>query len=204
MILAAIDIQSIILAGVTMVILGGAFAVVLLVASIKLKVTVDPKIEAVHEALPNIDCGACGFAGCASYAKAVVFFEKYNLKTCLCKQRSAGQAGQAEHVCDRVRSGDVAEYLTCGYTRRRFQPGGDGILRRHQRGRAGEGAGEGARIHADRKTKEPGQYQRDGSCRHGGNYGKRHVFDAVFFKGSNKLRTRLDADAENEQDKTEA
>ena len=72
MILAAFDFQSIILAGVTMVVLGGAFAIVLLVASIKLKVVVDPKIEAVHEALPNIDCGACGFAGCASYAKAVV------------------------------------------------------------------------------------------------------------------------------------
>jgi electron transport complex protein RnfB len=72
MILAAFDFQSIILAGVTMVVLGSAFAIVLLIASIKLKVVVDPKIEAVHEALPNIDCGACGFSGCASYAKAVV------------------------------------------------------------------------------------------------------------------------------------
>ena len=64
------NIQSIGLAGLTMVVLGGAFAVVLLIASIKLKVVLDPKIEAVHAALPNIDCGACGFAGCASYAKA--------------------------------------------------------------------------------------------------------------------------------------
>ncbi len=48
------------------------FAVVLLIASEKLKVKMDPKIEQVHKALPNIDCGACGFAGCASYAKAVV------------------------------------------------------------------------------------------------------------------------------------
>ena len=48
------------------------FAVILLIASIKLRVQVDPKIEAVHKVLPNIDCGACGFAGCASYAKAVV------------------------------------------------------------------------------------------------------------------------------------
>lgn len=55
-----------------MVALGGAFAVILLIASIKLKVEVDPKIEAVHAALPNIDCGACGFAGCSQYAKAVV------------------------------------------------------------------------------------------------------------------------------------
>jgi len=66
------ELQSIMLAGLTMVLLGGAFAVVLLIASIKLKVEVDPKIEAVHAALPNIDCGACGFAGCSSYAKAVV------------------------------------------------------------------------------------------------------------------------------------
>jgi Na+-translocating ferredoxin:NAD+ oxidoreductase RNF subunit RnfB len=48
------------------------FAVVLLIASIKLRVQIDPKIDEVHKALPNIDCGACGFAGCASYAKAVV------------------------------------------------------------------------------------------------------------------------------------
>lgn len=55
-----------------MLVLGASFALVLLIASIKLKVVVDEKIEQVHEALPNIDCGACGFAGCASYAKAVV------------------------------------------------------------------------------------------------------------------------------------
>ena len=58
-------------AGVIMLGLGGGFAVVLLIASEKLKVEIDPKIEQIHEALPQIDCGACGFAGCASYAKAV-------------------------------------------------------------------------------------------------------------------------------------
>ncbi len=54
-----------------MLVLGGSFAVVLLSASRKLAVKVDPKIEQIHEALPQIDCGACGFAGCGSYAKAV-------------------------------------------------------------------------------------------------------------------------------------
>jgi len=58
-------------AGVTMLGLGSGFAVVLLIASVKLKVEVDPKIEQIHKALPNVDCGACGFAGCAQYAKAV-------------------------------------------------------------------------------------------------------------------------------------
>ncbi|MHC4302817.1 MAG: RnfABCDGE type electron transport complex subunit B, partial [Planctomycetota bacterium] len=59
-------------AGLTMLGLGTGFAIVLLIASIKLKVEVDPKVEQIHEALPNLDCGACGFAGCASYAKAVL------------------------------------------------------------------------------------------------------------------------------------
>ena len=59
-------------AGLTMLGLGGGFAVVLLIASEKLRVEVDPKIEQIHEALPNLDCGACGFAGCGQYAKAIL------------------------------------------------------------------------------------------------------------------------------------
>ena len=64
-------IGKIFLAGATLLGLGAGFAVVLLVASERLKVEVDPKIEQIHAALPNVDCGACGFAGCGSYAKAV-------------------------------------------------------------------------------------------------------------------------------------
>lgn len=58
-------------AGVIMLSLSLVFALVLLVASIKFKVQPDPKVEQIHKVLPNIDCGACGYAGCASYAKAV-------------------------------------------------------------------------------------------------------------------------------------
>jgi electron transport complex protein RnfB len=59
-------------AGLTMLGLGSGFALVLLIASVKLKVEVDPKVEEIHKALPNLDCGACGFAGCGQYAKAVL------------------------------------------------------------------------------------------------------------------------------------
>lgn len=59
-------------AGATMLGLGTGFAIVLLIASEKLKVHVDPKVEQIHEALPHIDCGACGFPGCSQYAKAVL------------------------------------------------------------------------------------------------------------------------------------
>lgn len=58
-------------AALTMLGLGSGFAVVLLIASVKLKVEVDPKIEQIQQALPNLNCGACGFAGCAQYAKGV-------------------------------------------------------------------------------------------------------------------------------------
>jgi len=37
-----------------------------------LAVTEDPRIEAVNELLPGANCGGCGFAGCADYAKAIV------------------------------------------------------------------------------------------------------------------------------------
>ncbi|HBG28468.1 MAG: hypothetical protein A2Y10_10790 [Planctomycetes bacterium GWF2_41_51] len=58
-------------AGLTMLVLGVGFSIVLLIANKKLHVEVDPTIDRIYNALPRIDCGTCGFAGCASYAKAV-------------------------------------------------------------------------------------------------------------------------------------
>lgn len=39
------------------------------------KVEEDPRIEQVHDALPNANCGNCGYPGCASFAKACVEHE---------------------------------------------------------------------------------------------------------------------------------
>lgn len=58
-------------AGLTMLVLGLGFSIVLLIADKKLKVEMEPKIEQIYLALPRIDCGTCGFAGCSAYAKAV-------------------------------------------------------------------------------------------------------------------------------------
>jgi electron transport complex protein RnfB len=55
-----------------MLVLGFGFAVVLLIASEKLKIVQDERIEKVMAALPNINCGSCGFAGCSAYAQAVL------------------------------------------------------------------------------------------------------------------------------------
>jgi len=55
--------------------LGGAgliFGVLLALAARAFAVKCDPKVEAVREALPGANCGACGYAGCANFAEAIV------------------------------------------------------------------------------------------------------------------------------------
>jgi len=48
------------------------FVSLLSVAKVKLHVDEDPRIGAVQDVLPAANCGGCGFAGCADFAKAVV------------------------------------------------------------------------------------------------------------------------------------
>ena len=52
--------------------IGMIAAVALGLAAKKFAVEVDPRELAVLEALPGANCGACGFPGCAGYAKALV------------------------------------------------------------------------------------------------------------------------------------
>ncbi|MDI9441149.1 MAG: RnfABCDGE type electron transport complex subunit B [Firmicutes bacterium] len=51
--------------------LAGLFAFGLAIASKKFAVETDPKIEEIEEVLPGVNCGACGFAGCRSFAEGV-------------------------------------------------------------------------------------------------------------------------------------
>lgn len=51
---------------------GLACAVVLAIAARFLAVQEDARVEAVGAMLPGINCGACGHAGCADYARAIV------------------------------------------------------------------------------------------------------------------------------------
>ena len=51
--------------------LGILFGVGLAVASKILAVKKNEKVAQIEEALPGLNCGACGFAGCAAYAEAV-------------------------------------------------------------------------------------------------------------------------------------
>jgi len=42
------------------------------IAARKFAVEVDPKVEQINEALPQANCGGCGYAGCINFAEAVV------------------------------------------------------------------------------------------------------------------------------------
>lgn len=63
-------------------VLGLAAGILLTAASKIFYVQTDERIERISEALPQANCGACGFAGCSDYANAIV---KDNAPTNLCK-----------------------------------------------------------------------------------------------------------------------
>lgn len=71
---------------VVFAILGILAGVLLTVASKVFAVEVDERIEKISEALPQANCGACGYAGCADYANAIV---NDNAPTNLCKPGGA-------------------------------------------------------------------------------------------------------------------
>lgn len=52
--------------------LGAVAAILLTFASKFFEVKVDERLAALQEALPQINCGACGYSGCNAYAEAVL------------------------------------------------------------------------------------------------------------------------------------
>ena len=52
--------------------LAAVFGVGLAMASRVFGVHGDPRIERIEDVLPSVNCGACGYGGCAAYAAAVV------------------------------------------------------------------------------------------------------------------------------------
>jgi Na+-translocating ferredoxin:NAD+ oxidoreductase RNF subunit RnfB len=52
--------------------IGAILALGLGLASKKFHVEVDERIQQVEEVLPGANCGACGYAGCSSFAEAVI------------------------------------------------------------------------------------------------------------------------------------
>ena len=64
--------MSIVSAVVLCTLVGAVGAIVLVAAAKFMAVEEDPRIEEVAGCLAGANCGGCGYAGCADYAKAVV------------------------------------------------------------------------------------------------------------------------------------
>jgi len=61
--------------------LGLIFGVGLAIASKKLTVSVDPRLEKIHGLLPGANCGACGGAGCFGFAEGLLS-GKFSIDAC--------------------------------------------------------------------------------------------------------------------------
>ena len=62
--------------------LGLLFGFGLAIAAKFLYVKVDTRVEDITNILPNANCGACGYPGCAGFAEAIVNQTAENLSLC--------------------------------------------------------------------------------------------------------------------------
>ena len=74
--------NEILTAVIPVVIIGIICAAVLVIASKLMAVKEDKRFFEIRECLPGANCGACGYAGCDGYAKALC--ENGDVKTNLC------------------------------------------------------------------------------------------------------------------------
>ena len=72
--------------------IGGIIGVLLGVADTKLKVEIDSRIENVLDKLPNINCGSCGYPGCAGFAEALVNGKADKISICRPSKMEAREA----------------------------------------------------------------------------------------------------------------
>lgn len=108
--------KEILLAVLVLTGLSGAFAVLLAWCSKRFHVEVDQRLTQVIEFLPGINCGACGLAGCASFAESVLE-QKVDVSVCVAcsvenKQAIAAILGLSIEVLDKT-DADVA-VIGCG------------------------------------------------------------------------------------------
>ncbi|MCI9432069.1 MAG: RnfABCDGE type electron transport complex subunit B [Oscillospiraceae bacterium] len=64
--------MNIFYAVLTLGVLGGAFGLILSLASKVFEVKTDPKLDLILDCLPGANCGGCGYPGCAGCAAAIL------------------------------------------------------------------------------------------------------------------------------------
>jgi electron transport complex protein RnfB len=83
--------QSVIAVIAVIGLVGLFFGVLLAFADKKLAVEMNPLIHVVEDILPKGQCGACGFAGCAAYAEAVVLDKDVPPDLCVPGKKAVAQ-----------------------------------------------------------------------------------------------------------------
>ncbi len=72
LLLQSVNLTSVLTVLAIVAVLAIVFSILILIINKLCHVEVDPKIEQVQEKLAGANCGGCGYAGCADFAKAVV------------------------------------------------------------------------------------------------------------------------------------
>ena len=105
--------SGVISAIVVLLIIGAVAALILVIASKYMSVPENEMFPAIRECLPGANCGACGYAGCDGYAKALA--EGEETKTNLCVPGADGAAAAIAEIMG-VEAEDVVEmvaYVKC-------------------------------------------------------------------------------------------
>ncbi|MDA8388026.1 MAG: 4Fe-4S binding protein [Nitrospiraceae bacterium] len=88
--------------------MGALFGFGLALAAQKFAVKEDPKVSQVRNVLPGANCGACGFAGCQSYAEAVA--TKPEVPPHLCAPGKAAVALQVSAITGKAAEAKEPEF----------------------------------------------------------------------------------------------
>lgn len=67
---------------ITLAVMGLLLGLGLAIAADYLKVEIDERIETITALLPQYNCGACGYPGCAGFAEAIVESNVEKLSDC--------------------------------------------------------------------------------------------------------------------------
>jgi len=103
--------------------MGVVLGLVIAIAALIFAVEVDPRIEQIEDILPGANCGACGFAGCGDFARAVVSKECPPEKCPSCPASTLSDIADILGVTVGLRAQNVA-LVKCG--------GGDSVARHPQ------------------------------------------------------------------------
>ncbi len=108
--------------------IGLVCGILLMIATKFLSVKTDERIGKIRKCLPGINCGACGFSGCDSYAEALIL--KDDIKTNLCIPGADVVANNISEILgvDASRADDLVAYIQCNgnqdVTEKRFNYSG--------------------------------------------------------------------------------